>query len=430
MANLGTIVDLTTVIPTTWLQDVNDSLYAQKVYATKAAANAVLSGQSVGLLIEVTADESLSAPFTNSTALYRVTAGPAYTLARLVATTTNFASRTLVQNCTFIDAGTTGGSANAQTFTQTPAPSAYVDGQGVTAVAGFTNTGAMTLNGNGLGAVNVQALGASLTAGMVTAGNTYHFVKRSTAWHLLNPTLSVAMATTLGVSRANGLSATNNSGTPNTQFDITASKVALADSTGAIVVVNSPGTLTNNISTAGPVANGRDQAGAFTDPSFIHFYLIHNGTTYASLSSASATAPTLPSGYTYSGYVGAVYFTGGALRRTYINGKDVYIAPFSSVLSGGTATSETAVSVSTVVPANATGFTGQFHITSSSGGGIATFRALSGNNYFQMQVHETGSFQYVFMEMQNLSQQFLYLVNVSTISASVNINGYKLPNIA
>ena len=67
---------------------------------------------------------------------------------------------------------------------------------------------------------------------------------------------------------------------------------------------------TNNVDTSGPIAGGRDQAGAFDAPSWIHFFFIYNPVTgdVSSLSSASPTAPTLPTGYTFFVRCGAVYF--------------------------------------------------------------------------------------------------------------------------
>lgn len=68
---------------------------------------------------------------------------------------------------------------------------------------------------------------------------------------------------------------------------------------------------TNNVGTAGPIAGGRDQAGAFDAPSWIHFFFIYNPVTgdVSSLSSASPTAPTLPTGYTFFVRTGAVWFS-------------------------------------------------------------------------------------------------------------------------
>lgn len=68
---------------------------------------------------------------------------------------------------------------------------------------------------------------------------------------------------------------------------------------------------TNNVGTAGPIAGGRDQAGAFDTSKWIHFFFIYNPITgdKSSLSSASPTTPTLPTGYTFFVRTGAVWFS-------------------------------------------------------------------------------------------------------------------------
>jgi len=85
---------------------------------------------------------------------------------------------------------------------------------------------------------------------------------------------------------------------------------------------------TNNIGTAGPIAGGRDQAGAFTASSWIHFFFIYNPITgdKSSLSSASPTAPTLPAGYTFFVRVGSTYVYGlGQLIANYQMNDRVYL---------------------------------------------------------------------------------------------------------
>lgn len=52
--------------------------------------------------------------------------------------------------------GTSGGTANAQTVTLSPAPSAYAAGMTVRFIAGATNTGAATLNVNSIGAIALK----------------------------------------------------------------------------------------------------------------------------------------------------------------------------------------------------------------------------------------------------------------------------------
>ena len=72
--------------------------------------------------------------------------------------------------------GTSGGTANAQTVTLTPAPAAYVDGMEVTFLAGFTNTSATTLNVNGLGAKDIFDGPSALAGGEIVINNIYTLV--------------------------------------------------------------------------------------------------------------------------------------------------------------------------------------------------------------------------------------------------------------
>jgi len=152
---------------------------------------------------------------------------------------------------------------------------------------------------------------------------------------------------------------TNNSGTPNTQFDLIADQVILRNpSDNTIDIVNSPSTVTCNVSTAGPAANGRDQAGAFSANSWIHFYWIRNGTTLACLASTVApmTGPTFPSTYTHWSYATSVRFDGSShLYKVEADGNMVrYLDDESNllVLTAGNATSFTAVDMSAFVPPN------------------------------------------------------------------------------
>jgi len=167
--------------------------------------------------------------------------------------------------------------------------------------------------------------------------------------------------TDIGLFGSRGLEAQNNGTTPNTQFDIDADSVTLWE-TGKFqtITLNNVSSITNNVSTAGPVANGRDQAGAFSASSWIHFYWIWNGTTLATVSSTVAppTGPTLPTGYTHWSYVGAVRFNASsAMLRTYIRGNTEYYEEESlgttNLVSNGTATTFTNLSATAFIPPNA-----------------------------------------------------------------------------
>jgi microcystin-dependent protein len=80
-------------------------------------------------------------------------------------------------------AGVSGGSANAQTVVATNFTSA--DGQTIDFIAGFTNTGTLTVNPNGTGPINVlndtPNGSVSLSGGEIIAGNAVHLVYSATA---------------------------------------------------------------------------------------------------------------------------------------------------------------------------------------------------------------------------------------------------------
>ena len=91
------------------------------------------------------------------------------------------------QNAIFQWGGTSGGAANAQTITPAPAITAYAAGQTFRFIAGFTNTGALTLNVNAQGAKAVQLAASALTGGEVVTGKTYEVTYDGTALQLQGP---------------------------------------------------------------------------------------------------------------------------------------------------------------------------------------------------------------------------------------------------
>lgn len=108
---------------------------------------------------------------------------------------------------------------------------------------------------------------------------------------------------------AAGLKVTNNATTPDTKIDVTADSVFLTTLTGRNVRHNSV-SLTINGTTTG--ANGID-TGSLAASTWYYVYLISDGTTIAGLLSASATSPTLPTGYPFFTRFGAVR-TDGAIK--------------------------------------------------------------------------------------------------------------------
>lgn len=86
----------------------------------------------------------------------------------------------------------------------------------------------------------------------------------------------------------------------NQSVTITADHVVVADNTNAARILSTV-SLTIDLDVSG--ANGLDN-GSLTANTGYFFYVIDNGATTAGLASTSATAPILPSGYTYKALVG------------------------------------------------------------------------------------------------------------------------------
>lgn len=88
-------------------------------------------------------------------------------------------------------AKTSGGSANAYTFTSdsVAAVTSLAAGRALVFVANHTNSGAATLNVDGIGATAIRKGGAqtALSANDIVANGVYHVVYNGTYWILLNP---------------------------------------------------------------------------------------------------------------------------------------------------------------------------------------------------------------------------------------------------
>jgi hypothetical protein len=191
------------------------------------------------------------------------------------------------------------------TLSVNPSVRAYVQGLEVTFKAGGTNTTAVTINVNSAGAKSVKTPeGADLVAGDITTGRMYTIVYDGTDFILVAGD-SLIDRQTVAVSGkiASHKNLVVQYATAAT-VDIDADEVLLEDSAGKLYKAESVN-LTANITASG--ANGLD-TGSESSSTFTWYYIwvIYNGTTVSSLLSTSATSPTMPSGYTYKGLVGAV----------------------------------------------------------------------------------------------------------------------------
>lgn len=103
---------------------------------------------------------------------------------------THYGRASQIQDSVFIYGGTTGGAANVQTMTLSPAITAYLAGQAFIFIAGFTNTAASpTLNVNGVGAKTIKRCdNTTCQISDIIVGGVYYVVYDGTNFQLLNPT--------------------------------------------------------------------------------------------------------------------------------------------------------------------------------------------------------------------------------------------------
>lgn len=147
-----------------------------------------------------------------------------------------------------------------------------------------------------------------------------------------------------------------NGGTPYTQIAVTADQVVLFNASNLAYLAVSPSII---ISTGTSGANGLD-TGPVANSTWYSVWLIYNGTSVSGLLSASATTPTMPSGYTHKARLGWIRTNAsGNLYRTLQYGRKVQYIVDGTILTApvtmatGTATAWTAVAVASFVPSTA-----------------------------------------------------------------------------
>ncbi len=211
----------------------------------------------------------------------------------------------------------------------------------------------------------------------------------------------------------------------------TADSLVVDDSGGTDPVVLSAVNVSPSKATSGPAANGRDQAGAFSNNVWTYLHVVYNpsGPTVAGLWSLSSTSPTLPSGFTHSALVHAAYtFTSGYIEQAGANGDVIFANPVSDVvlLSNGGATTSTAVSTSSAVPPITR--LGKFFVnfqstgTTPSSTAIHTSNAAASGALFTVSPAAAQATQLWFEMATDGSNQIFYKNGLS--GAKCNIYGY------
>lgn len=226
----------------------------------------------------------------------------------------------------------------------------------------------------------------------------------------------------------------------NTSYNVSADYVRLRNpTTGATVVRPATSTLTNNVLTSGPAADGRDQSAAFTVSTWVHFYYVWNGSTLATVSSTCAPntftgscptvgGPNLPATYTHWSYIGPVQFaTTGVLNATFIRGSRASINPIAVRANAATGIgAEATITVTNFIPPNHMGAT--LHLCSNRVDLSADLRVESGGTPGLAMGTAGGAAVGCVAGDVPLKGQTVYLFTPAAVTASIMLSGYRIPN--
>ncbi len=184
---------------------------------------------------------------------------------------------------------------NTITGSLSPAITAYASGQAFRFVPANTNTGATTININSVGAGNIFIDGHALTGNELRAGVPAIIFYDGTQFNLLTHTPQIANNV---IAEHKNLEITR---TSVTVVNITADQLLLEDTNGSIYKAFS---VNENIDITVSGIGGLDATDTEAADTWYYLFILYNGTDVNGFMSDSAS-PTLPSGYTYSAYVGA-----------------------------------------------------------------------------------------------------------------------------
>lgn len=245
------------------------------------------------------------------------------------------------------------------------------DGQVVAFIPIATNTGATTVAAGTQGPVPVvkDTTGGpvALAGGEIIfsgSGNIIYMEYSATQnqFHLLNTAIASTSGANTSLCSMTGLQVTNNAGTPNTIASITAFGATLRTNTGLLITRSTVSvTVNTTLGNVTSAAGGMDGEAPGVS-AWLFLFIIDNGSApqgLASLAAGNGGAPTLPSGYNYYCYVGAMRVDGsGNFLRTLQRGNraQYVLTPAGALPVMNTATQAywTAIATGTFVPPLAT----------------------------------------------------------------------------
>lgn len=254
-----------------------------------------------------------------------------------------------------------------------------------------------------------------------------------------NPSLpnSSAVRVSMGISaqaRCKGLRGANNAATPTTKLDLSAAAVTVKNAAGDAIVVTGVGTATLDFGLAGPAANGRDQAGAFSASQFLNVFWIYNPTTATMALTtsivASTGAPALPTGYTYYAFATTVRWNGSSnIQPCSILGSTHFYQVTLNILSGGADTAETAIAnFPAAVPSNALNYFSELIQTNGSASQQnSSLRYIAGSIFLQPNVGPNG-YSSTPIKLPYVGANLYYNTSNASNLIGVNVSSYVVAN--
>lgn len=239
-------------------------------------------------------------------------------------------------------------------------------------------------------ATHIDLQGSTFTNAYVSGGTIGGGVEEISLGTGLTLTGSVLSASPVSgpMGGAQGLVITNNTGTPNSQIDITSDQVTLINPTGNVPLYTTGFSVGVTINTSVTGVNGLD-TGARANSTWYNLFLISDGTSLAGLASLSATAPTMPGVYVYKVRIGAMRTDGSGnfLRSKQVGNKATNLTavanlPAMSVANIGA--TYTAIAVANFAPPTAISIFVSTFVQSNGTGpsylGIAGYQAGTAPN--------------------------------------------------
>lgn len=234
--------------------------------------------------------------------------------------------------------GTSTGAANTYAITLSPAPGAYVAGQAFRFLTHEGNTGACTLNVNGLGAKAITKNGATaLASGDISSGEVIDVVYDGTQFELVSPPGSLQVTAGTGLQSSGtiwsvnpsffqgfigGLTLSFNSATV---LNIAAGTCTSDDNSNQMRLAGAY-TKTTGAWAVGS-GNGALDTGTVANNTGYHVFLILRTDTGVEdiLFSTSATSPTMPANYTKKRRIGWFLTDGTASILAFVQNGDLFL---------------------------------------------------------------------------------------------------------